>query len=187
MGRRENERYDRGRSSFVAIAESRVILKGDTLSKRLVNRAALGNLSKAFALSVIEVPLDMDVTGDLFNQSFFGVVTILAIICMNPIKIVTGTDGLQCHVLVFAIPGDRYAGASGQGSEQEFIGIWSGIGAAGTHGLVALPCVPAVTEMYDHSRGKFSGYVGHDFLQACVEATLFRRSQLREFGLRIAA
>jgi len=144
MGRRENAHYDRGRSSFVAIAESRVILKGDTLSKRFVNRAALGDLRKTFALSIIEFTFDMDIAGDFFDQTFSGVITLLTIICMNSIKIVTGPDGFQCHVLMFAIPGDRYACTGGQGSQQKFIRIGSGIGAAGAHGFVALPFVPAV-------------------------------------------
>jgi len=47
-----------------------MVLKPDTTCEGLVDGATLGDLGEAYSLCGIEIALDMNIAGDLFNEAF---------------------------------------------------------------------------------------------------------------------
>jgi hypothetical protein len=60
-----------------------VVLELDTARQGLVNRATLGDLCETFPLRFVEVALDMNVAGDLFDEAFLWYVAVFAIVSVD--------------------------------------------------------------------------------------------------------
>ncbi len=99
-----------------------------------MNRATLGDLSKALALRFIKLAFDMNVACDFFNKTLVRYVTVFAVVSVNARKIVGSGYGFKRKFLVLAVPGDRYAGTGGKGTQKQLVGIRPGIGATSTKG-----------------------------------------------------
>ena len=92
----------------------RIIGKRNTVSERFVYRTALHDFCKALALSVVKVTLDLNVTGDLVNKSFFGIVAVFANLGVNLGEIVGRRDRLERNPFVLTVVGQRDATTRGQ-------------------------------------------------------------------------
>ena len=60
-----------------------MVLKLDATRQGLVNRTMLGDLCEAFSLCCVEIALNMNIAGDLFDEAFFRYVAVSAVVCVN--------------------------------------------------------------------------------------------------------
>jgi hypothetical protein len=82
-----------------------MVLKFNAMRQGLVNRATLGDLGEAFSLCIIEITLDVDVAGDLFDETSVRYITVLAVVRMNAREIVACAYRFQRPAFVLAVPG----------------------------------------------------------------------------------
>jgi len=146
------------------------------MGKCFVDRAAFGDLSKSFTLRVIEVTFYMNVGRDFLDETLDGNIAVFAVISVYARKIVAGAYGLQGQFLELAIPGNCDAGAGGKRTEQQFIGIRSGISAPGVDRLVSLLLVSSVRQLHGHARCQCCGDASH---WSSPEFVRFRRRAWR--------
>ena len=91
-----------------------MVLKLHAIGEGFVYRAAFGDLREPLLLCSIEIALDVNIAGDVVDQTGAVVLTIQAILGMYPCKIVACGNRLKREALVLAIQGDGRARAGGQ-------------------------------------------------------------------------
>ncbi len=60
------------------------VFKPDAMCEGFMNRATLRDLGEALSLRFVEIAFDMNVAGDLLNESLVRNIAVLAIVSMNP-------------------------------------------------------------------------------------------------------
>ena len=86
---------------------------------------------------------------------FLGIVAVHAIVGVNPGEIVGRTDQLARHPFVLTVVGQRDASTRGWRGEQQFVGIWPGVGVTQSSWLVGRPIEPSVRQLQGHTWGQY--------------------------------
>ena len=60
-----------------------MVLKLNAMRQGLVHRATLSNLGESFSLRFVEIALDVNIAGDLFNKTSIRYIAVFAIVCVN--------------------------------------------------------------------------------------------------------
>ena len=60
-----------------------MVLKLNAMRQGFVYRTTLGDLGETFSLCFVEITLDVNIAGNLFNESSIGNIAILAVVRMD--------------------------------------------------------------------------------------------------------